>query len=625
LPGGYNPFGPTKALVLLAGCVLLGAGLAVSPELAITASSGVARSRGRWAALALLGVAALATMMSIAPYQSLTGLYPEYQGLLLLLASAFAGFGASALADDDATWRLVGRAAVVALLVVAAYALLQFAGLDPVSYQREFVLRRVRSTLGNASNLGVFVCLALPLAIAYARASERGAWPLLAWAGVAAGALTLALSLSRGAWLGALAGTAAWLLAEGRSWDRQRRLRTAAIAAVVALVAALLLALAVPSAGSRLGSLVDASGGTARWRMEVWSATARLVAERPVLGFGPSTFRYAFPPRRTASMMAGETGTQALDDPHNLLASAAVSAGIAGLIALLWLLAEALLAAWRLGARDDRWPHAGPALLAGLAAGLTALQFHFVTLDSAPLLAVLIGLAIGRATPAPAPAPSPRARLLARSLAAATTAVCLLGVAFALSLVLADRNVATGFSLVAEKAPWAEIDGHMDSARGAASWEPAMHWALGRAATQWMSATGETDAFGDDGALSMTIARTRLPLDPLVAAQAAELYLVYGLNAKDRSALEQALAAATRACELDPENGYRWDTRGTVLAALGQTQAAVAAYQRAVRFAPADTQAWANLARMYERLGDRAAAEQARQQAARAGASAAVP
>ncbi|MDO9175366.1 MAG: O-antigen ligase family protein, partial [Actinomycetota bacterium] len=302
---------------------------------------------------------------------------------MLLFCAALIGFGAFAVADGDNAWKTLGRVGVVTLLVVAAYALLQFAGIDPVPYEREFLVRRVRSTLGNASNLGVFLCLALPLVVARARA-ERGAWRWLAWASAAAGAVTLVWSLSRGAWLGAIAGGLAWLLAESRSWDPARR-RRGGMVAVGALVAAGLAAgLLMPSVGDRLGTLLDSSGGTARWRVEVWSATAGLVGERPVLGFGPAMFRYAFPPRRTASMMAGETGTQALDDPHNLLASAAVSAGVAGLLALLWLLGEALAAAWRLREDGGGREYAGEALLSALVAGVVALQFHFATLDSAP-------------------------------------------------------------------------------------------------------------------------------------------------------------------------------------------------------------------------------------------------
>ena len=603
LPGGYNPFGPAKAFVLLCALTAVGIGFALSPELAVSAARRGVRAHGVWAAGALLGVAALATAMSIAPEQSLVGHYPEYQGLLLLVGAGIVGFGAFSLAGDDAMWEIVRRAATLAVLAVFAYALLQFLGADPVAYQREFLVRRVRSTLGNASNLGVFICLALPFVLAHARA-ERGAWRWLAWTATCAGAITLVWSLSRGAWAGALAGALVWLAAEGRSWSRATRARVAAIVACVAIVATIALLLLVPSAGSRLGSLADPPTGTAGWRVEVWAASTQLVAARPVLGFGPAAFRYAFPPRRTASMMAGETGVQALDDPHNLLASAAVSAGVAGLAALVWLLAEGIAAAWSLGAEAKRRQ------------GGSALQFHFVTLDSAPLLALVLGLAIGthateskRARPSDtggtADVPGSTALRVTRVSAVVLAMLLAIGGVLAGTLVLADRDLAGGFAAVADKAPWQQARSEFSAAKALANWEPAIGWALGRGAAQWISATGQLDSF-DDGRAAMAETEARLPLDPLATAQYADLYLVYGLSAKDPESLQRAASLAEQAIAQDPENGYRWEAKGTALAALGDTSSAIDALKRAVTYAPADVQAWRNLAQLYARVGQTA-------------------
>ena len=425
LPGGYNPFGPIKALVLLCGCACVAIGFALQPALPASALRRAFAQRGAWPAFGLIGLACLATLTAIDPSQSLVGHYPEYQGLLLLLASALAALGAYSLAEKNATWQTIGRAAIVATLLVAAYAIAQFAGTDPVVYERVFVIRRVRSMLGNASNLGVFLCLALPLVVARAR-SERAVWRGVAWVAVIVGGVTLALALSRGAWAGAAVGAVVWLLAEGRTQDRSTRVRVATVALGVAVAVIAVTVMLVPNAAGRLGKVIDTTSGTAGWRVEVWSGASRLIAERPLLGFGPASFRYAFPPRRTAAMQAGEVGVQALDDPHNLFASAGVSAGVLAVAALLWLLGEALLGAWRIR-RDDRWEFAGPALAASIAAGATALQFHFTTLDTAPLLAVLVALALGRTARAREPVP-------ARALGAARVA------SGALAAVIADRG-----------------------------------------------------------------------------------------------------------------------------------------------------------------------------------------
>ncbi|NTU72410.1 MAG: O-antigen ligase family protein, partial [Coriobacteriia bacterium] len=387
-PGGLSPFGPIKAFVLCLACACVALGFALDPALPVAALSRVISSRGPWAAIVFIDVVALSIITSMDPTQSVLGHYPEYQGFALLFASALVALGAFALADEERTWRVLARAAVVTLLLVAGYGALQLLGLDPVATATEFVVRRVRSTVGNASNLGVLLVLALPFALERVR-RDTGAWRVAAGVSLATGGVTLAYSLSRGAWVAALIGTLAWLLVEGRRQDRATRTRFAALAIAGVLAAAVATALLVPYAASRAATLADPSSGTAGWRTAVWSRTAQMIVERPLLGFGPATFRYAFPPRRTAAMQAGESGFQIIDDPHNLLLSAGVSSGVLALLALAWLLAEALLAAWRPrgdGAPDDSLQ--GPALASAIAAGATALQFHFVTIDTASLLAV---------------------------------------------------------------------------------------------------------------------------------------------------------------------------------------------------------------------------------------------
>jgi O-antigen ligase len=599
-PGGYNPFGPVKALVLLIAAAVVTAGLALDRE---SLSSGIERTRKQpvaWVASAFVLIALLATWTSIDRSQSAFGHYPEYQGLALLLLAVLIGFGAYVLADDRRLWKYVGRAALVALLIVSAYGIAQYLGWDPVPSLLQFVVRRVRSTPGNASNLGVWLVMALPLAVARVRA-ERGVWKWLAWAAVAAGVVTLALSLSRGAWIGAGLAIVTWLAVEGRHWDRGLRLKVVAAVVAVALVGTAAVALLVPNAASRVGELADPTAGTPGWRAEVWSLSVKLVETRPVLGWGPGSFRYAFPPVRTAQTLVGETGSQVVEDPHNILASAAAAAGVPGVLALVVLAVMVIVAAWRLP-EESGWRLAGPALAAGIVGGLAALQFHFVTLDTAPLLALLAGLAAGRAslraprkTP---PALTQRANVVARLVAAAATVALLAAAVLAGGLVAADYALASGFGLVTAQAPWPAARAQFERAGSLAPWEPAMQWALGRGATQWMSLTRDGSAFPDarDAMLATT---RRLPVDPLVAAQTAEMYLVGGLANRDPVLLPRALTFANRAIALDPMNGYRWETKGTILATLGDTSAAIDALLTSVRYAPADRQAWSTLASVY--------------------------
>jgi len=467
-------------------------------------------------------------------------------------------------------------------------------------------VRRVRSTLGNASNLGVFLVLATPLAIARVR-EERAGWRWVSWVAVGSGAVVLALSLSRGAWAGAAAGAVCWLVSEARRWDQARRVKVGLASLLVGVAAVALVVGVVPNAGARVAELADPSAGTAGWRTVVWSQSLRMVADRPLLGFGPGSFRYAFPQYRTAATMTGEGGAQVLEDPHNILVSAAVATGVPGLLVLVALLATIFGAAWRIDEGADAEPGlAGPAIIAALAGGFAALQFHFFTLDTLPLFAALAGLALAHAESASAgrevpglPGSIAAVRWIAALVAGVLTAASLA----AGGLVLADYAVASGFGLVGTGAPWAAARAEFERARALAPWEPALQWALGRAATQRISSAHETAAFPDAEAAMLSAGR-RLPADPLLVAQTSELYLVEGLATQDREAIQRSLVLAERAIALDPQNGYRWETKGTALAALGDSAGAVTALRTSVGYSPEDSGAWASLAAVYRRLGD---------------------
>lgn len=609
LPGGYSAFGPVKLLALLAGVLLIAAGLTLAPEPAARAATRVLRTQAAWPGLALVALAVLATATSAHPLRSLTGAYPEYRGLLLLLASAVAGFGSFALSRNERFARVLTRSAVIALALVCAYALAQAFGLDPVRYGTDYIVRRVRSTLGNGSSLGVFLLMATPLAVAAAR-RETGTWRTAAWATSAAGLVTLALTLSRGAWFGALVALCVWLLAEGRTWEPARRRRIIALATACAVTAVALTTLAVPNASSRLAALANPTSGTVGWRLAVWPKAAQLAAQRPLLGYGPASFAAAFTPQRTAAMVGGEGDSQVLDDPHNILLSAALGGGALAAIALVTLLGAAIASPWKSGGSSV----VDLALLsAALAGGLSALSFHFMTLDTAPLMAVLIGATVGSYEPVPEREPAPRRRLA--QLTGVAIALCAaLGCVAAFGLLVADRDIGVAFALPAT-ADMARTDALFSSASRLAPWEPAVDWARMRVLSRRCSATRDPAAAAAIPAAAQSTL-TRLAGDPLATAQAAEAYLVASQVTRSEDLLERARATADLAIGLDPENGNRWGIKGAVALASGDLRDAREAYERAVRYSPGDASLWNSLEYVYRVTGDASLAATARRRAA---------
>ncbi|MDR3686818.1 MAG: O-antigen ligase family protein [Coriobacteriia bacterium] len=616
-PTSFNPFGPIKALVVALGVTLALVGMALESGRTARAAARLGRVRASFAVPALLLVGALATVTSVDPQRSILGHYAEYQGLLLVVAAALIGCGAAVLADDRAAWTRLKRAATLAVGVVSGFALVQVFGAGPGRVD----LSRAASTTGNASNLGVFLCLAVPLVLAAAR-SERGrAWPAVAWTAFAMGLVVLGLTLSRGAWLGAGGALVAWLVLEGRTWPGRLRGRVWAAAGVLVVVALAATLLFVPHAGSRLVEAVRSpSKGTLGWRAETWRLTAGLVAQRPLLGFGPASFRYAFPAVRTPATIIGESATQIVDDPHNLLLSIGVQYGVVAVGLLLWLLCGAIAALWHLAGGEGDDTVTAAALAASIVGASVALQAHFLTLDTWPLFGLVIGWALGlcSARLALEPAPLPAGT---QSMARWTSGV--LAVAFgvvtvaAAGLVWADTVSLHAERLSAARAPWTTVRGEFERSIALAPWEPAMRWTFARAASQRVDLASEPAAFRDAEAQFASV-RQAIPSDQLVIEQQAQLYIVASFRLQAPALARQGLELAQQAAQLDPQNGFKWETVGGAYLAGGDVPAARTAYEKAVALNPRDVQAWTNLALVYDRLGDKAAAANARKQGKKA-------
>ena len=151
------------------------------------------------------------------------------------------------------------------------------------------------------------------------RAPERRGWILPAWA---VSALGLVLTLTRGAWLGFLAGaTALWLLL--------RRL-SVLVAIVGVLLLTLLLFLPSGPLGGRLRNLEDPT--TMRERLYMWQSGLAIVRDHWLTGVGPGQVKAVYP--RYARPEAVRKTTSHV---HNTPLQIAAERGVLGLAAWLWL------------------------------------------------------------------------------------------------------------------------------------------------------------------------------------------------------------------------------------------------------------------------------------------------
>lgn len=375
---------PRAALALLGGAALFGAGLVWGK-----------RSLGPLAlpAAAAAAAAVAAGLLSMAPNLSLVGAYSRYESAPMRLAYLGLLCGAAWLGGREHTVTGFLAGSTVASVEAVGQALLG-------------TLPRPDGNLGQANLLGGLLAMALPLAVHRYRRDWR--WGALAVPLVAG----LIVSSSRSSWLAATAGLAVLL-----ALVVPRRLAWPVVAAggllVVAGAGLLLL--------SPLRNLNQDNGSA---RLGVWGDSVRVVAARPLLGWGEDTMGVVFGRYQSQDWEPGNS----FDRAHSLPLDLAAAQGLLGLAACTW-----LFGVWWL--RVVRRPE-----LAGLAAAAAAyLVWALLNFDWAPTTAafwLLAGSAWSGAERAPVK--PGRWRL------AAAVALLVAALTLALPPLLADASLYAG-------------------------------------------------------------------------------------------------------------------------------------------------------------------------------------
>ena len=285
-------------------------------------------------------------------------------------------FPLSNLLTLAAGWQLAasvpGRERALLLLgalsaLVGAYALVQFAGFDPLPPATPFK-DRIVSVFTNPNHFGNFAAAALPAALGlylYARGRPRlaaAAACLLVYCG-------LLLSACRGAWWGALAGCL--VILAGGAWRRWK-----ALAFLLVLLAAATagltrrpalqgpdgpITLAERLASSRhiVGELASAPDAptpdsTINHRYFLWARTWEMIADHPLAGLGYGRFAAEFPAYRDRAadgkLFNSLRYHQKREDTafaHNEYLHIWAETGLLGLAAFVWLVGAGTLPALR--------------------------------------------------------------------------------------------------------------------------------------------------------------------------------------------------------------------------------------------------------------------------------------
>lgn len=293
--------------------------------------------------------------------------FARWRGLLTVVAGYYLVVGVRRALPDS--WPSLGLLGLVGVGVAATTAIRQTVdgtstgfcrgtldGTADVCAPDAFI--RAVGTFSNPNLLAAFLLLLVPVAIGggLALADRPSRWVAAAVAG--AGVVAMAFTVSRGGWLAAVAGAAAFLVL--RNPTRLRLLLGAAGAAVAAALFALAVAL-----GYGVGV-----------REDVWGAAAALLVREP-LGVGLG--------RGGALLDSGIAGGEEFQHAHNLWLNFALETGVPGLVAVLAITVLVTVATIR-GAR------AGSPVAVAAGAGLAG--FAVMSLADHPANALRIALVL---------------------------------------------------------------------------------------------------------------------------------------------------------------------------------------------------------------------------------------
>lgn len=288
--------------------------------------------------LVFMVLACVSTVFAVDVSTAIFGDYAYQRGLVTLLMCVGVYWLVSQTVTTPARARQLAWACIAGGMFVAAYALVQVAGVDPADWTgiEPWMLRRGIATLGNPDFVGGFVVFPLVLAV---NEIVHGSTPLSR--GIAALAslfmlFALAFSMTRGAWVGAFVGMSVVLLSPAGRRGGNRSVWAAAWLGVLVGLAAIVagrLGL-LDTVMIRLQDMVTFSPSWGSGRLHFWREALSLIVERPLLGAGPDSYRLVWYAARTPAEIAALGTGWYVADAHNILLTSMANVGIPATLAL---------------------------------------------------------------------------------------------------------------------------------------------------------------------------------------------------------------------------------------------------------------------------------------------------
>lgn len=340
-------------------------------------------------AIVLLILILISTRQSVHLPTSLNGAYLRYDGLYSYLIYVGLFFFAVQFLSQRERLENFLKLGVVAAWLVAVYGTFQYFGIDFMPWgSTGFNTGRSFSTLGNPVTLGAYLALMLPIALGLMLEAKEPAEKVPFAIATFAIALCLVVTLSRSAWLAAAIGLAVVGIIGVRRGGANIRTMVLTGTAVLVLALLALVLLGPPTLVSKFTEVVS-GGGSVYTRLLMWQISLKLIAERPVFGFGPDALGLVFS-RYEPLALAKMAPLEIQDNVHNAFLQLAATSGVPALLVFLALIALLLTKAIkRINTGQVSFMEIG--LLGGIVAFLIASITNVTGIASSTFLWLIMG------------------------------------------------------------------------------------------------------------------------------------------------------------------------------------------------------------------------------------------
>jgi O-antigen ligase len=346
LPLTYDQFDIVKVFVMRA-CAL--AGLGAWAFQFFFRGGKLRRTKLDWLIVGFLGWVLLTSLTSISPATAMFGKYRRFEGLFSFMTYAVVYFLVVQIVDRPSRIRALARTLMFSGIIVAGYGVLQYLGLDPVSWGANlpFEANRGFSTFGNPDLLGGFLIFPLAVSMALALSERKSGWRIFYWVTFLVTVAAWITAFVRGAWLGG--GLALVLLVVAAFLARPKLgaidwsfAGITGLAGAGLVIRSLTSPSAVMNVVERLKSIFQFGEGSALTRFEIWQAAIAAIKAKPLTGFGADTFRLVFPAFKPAAYVKDAGYLSVADNVHDYPLQLMAGIGIIGFLLLYGLFGWAL-------------------------------------------------------------------------------------------------------------------------------------------------------------------------------------------------------------------------------------------------------------------------------------------